>query len=33
MGRACSANGVERGCIQDISGKARRKVTTAKTKT
>jgi hypothetical protein len=31
MGRACSTNGGEEECIQDI-GKARRKETTRKTK-
>jgi hypothetical protein len=33
MGGACSTNGGEEECIQDIDGKARRKETTRKTKT
>jgi hypothetical protein len=33
MGRACSDNGGEEECIEDIGGKARRKETTGKTKT
>jgi hypothetical protein len=33
MGGACSTNGVEEECIQDICGKARRKETTGKTTT
>jgi hypothetical protein len=33
MGRACSTNGGEEECIQDIGGKSRRKETTGKTKT
>jgi hypothetical protein len=33
MGRACTTNGGEDECIYDISGKARRKETTRKTKT
>jgi hypothetical protein len=33
MGRTYSTNEVEEKCIQDISGKARRKETTRKTKT
>jgi hypothetical protein len=33
MGRACSRNGGEEECIQDIDGKARRKEATRKTKT
>jgi hypothetical protein len=33
MGGACSTNGGEEECIQDIGGKARRKETTGKTKT
>jgi hypothetical protein len=32
MGRACSTNGGEEECIEDIGGKARRKDTTRKTK-
>jgi hypothetical protein len=32
MGRACSTNGGEEECIQDIGGKARRKETIKKTK-
>jgi hypothetical protein len=32
-GGACSTNGGEKECIQDIGGKARRKETTGKTKT
>jgi hypothetical protein len=33
MGGACSTNGGEEECIEDIGGKARRKETTRKTKT
>jgi hypothetical protein len=33
MGGACSTNGGEDECLQDIGGKARRKETTGKTKT
>jgi hypothetical protein len=33
MGRACSTNGRDEECIQDIGVKARRKETTRKTKT
>jgi hypothetical protein len=33
MGRACSTNGGEEECIQDIGGEARRKETTRKAKT
>jgi hypothetical protein len=33
MGRACSTNGVEEECIQDIGEKARRKEITRKIKT
>jgi hypothetical protein len=33
MGGACSTNGGEEECIEDIVGKARRKETTGKTKT
>jgi hypothetical protein len=33
MGRACHTNVGEEECIEDISGKARRKETTRKTKT
>jgi hypothetical protein len=33
MRGACSMNGGEEECIEDISGKARRKETTGKTKT
>jgi hypothetical protein len=33
MGRACSTNGREEECIEDIGGKAREKETTRKTKT
>jgi hypothetical protein len=33
MDRACSTNGGEKECIEDIGGKARRKETTRKTKT
>jgi hypothetical protein len=33
FGRACSTNGGEEECIEDIGGKARRKETTGKTKT
>jgi hypothetical protein len=33
MGGACSTNGGEDECIQDIGGKFRRKETTRKTKT
>jgi hypothetical protein len=32
MGRACSTNGGDEECIQDIGGKARRKETTRKTR-
>jgi hypothetical protein len=32
MSRACSTNGGEEECINDIGGKARRKETTKKTK-
>jgi hypothetical protein len=32
IGMACSTNGGEEECIQDISGKARRKETTRNTK-
>jgi hypothetical protein len=32
MGRACSMNGGEEECIQDIGGKARKKEATRKTK-
>jgi hypothetical protein len=32
MGRACSTNGREDECIQDIGGKARRKEATRKAK-
>jgi hypothetical protein len=32
MGRACSTNGRDEECIQDIGGNARRKETTRKTK-
>jgi hypothetical protein len=32
MGRACTTNGGDEECIQDIGGKARRKETTRKTK-
>jgi hypothetical protein len=33
MGRACTTNGVEEECIENIGGKVRRKETTRKTKT
>jgi hypothetical protein len=33
MGKACSTNGGDEECIQDVGGKARRKETTGKTKT
>jgi hypothetical protein len=33
MGRACSRNGLEEECIEDIGGNARRKKTIRKTKT
>jgi hypothetical protein len=33
IGRACSTNGGEEKCIEDIGEKARRKETTGKTKT
>jgi hypothetical protein len=33
MGRACSTNGGEAECIEDIGGKARRKETTRNTRT
>jgi hypothetical protein len=33
LGGACSTNGGEEECIQDIGGKARKKETTGKTKT
>jgi hypothetical protein len=33
VGRACSTNGGEEECIEDIGGKSRRKETTVKTRT
>jgi hypothetical protein len=33
MSRACSTNGGEEECVEDIGGKVRRKETTRKTKT
>jgi hypothetical protein len=33
MGRACSMNGGEEECIEDIGGKSRREEITGKTKT
>jgi hypothetical protein len=33
MGRACSTNGGDKECVEDVGGKARRKETTGMTKT